>query len=146
MQIEFRKATLNDAKRLLEWRNDPLTRQNSFHTEIIDLQTHTRWLEQLLQNPHATLYIIECDGEPAASLRADHLPEGEIELSWTVDPSHRGKGLGKALLTQARSLIKGVLIAQIKKTNSASIKMAEAAGFQQIQESDGVLFFRYKSI
>lgn len=142
MQIEFRKATKNDADRLLEWRNDPLTRQYSFHTEVVDRETHLRWLDQILQNPYSTLYIIHIDGIPAASLRADRNLEGETELSWTVDPNHRGKGIGKALLIEARSFIKGILTAQIKRENKASIKMAEAAGFTQIQESNGVLFYR----
>lgn len=142
MQIEFRKATKNDAALLLQWRNDPLTRQNSFHTEVIDLEAHMQWLDQLLQNPHSTLYIIECDGIPAASLRADRNPEGETELSWTVAPSQRGKGLGKALLLQARSLIQGILTAQIKKSNTASIKMAEAAGFKLTQENNDMLFYQ----
>lgn len=142
MQIKLRKATIDDGERLLAWRNDVETRQNSLNTKTVSREEHFHWLEGVLTDPHRDLYIAEVDGVPAGTLRIDRDAPCGSELSWTISPEMRGKGVGKALLIEARRMLDGTLVAQIKEDNQASVKIAEAAGFILFENKQGVLLFR----
>ncbi len=119
--MRFRLATMDDAKLLFEWRNDPLTRAMSNNTEPVPWEGHLAWLESRLarQNPH--LYIIEDDG-PIGTFRVD----GD-QVSYTIAPGSRRRGLATEALTLVRRQF-GPLQAEIKPGNIASIKAAERAG------------------
>lgn len=139
MELTLRKATVNDGELLLSWRNDPITRFNSFNSDPISRVSHFRWLEGVFANPLRDLYVAEVDGVPVGTLRVDRNDSGESELSWTVAPEARGHGIGKEILIEARRMIDGVLTAQIKVENVASIKIAEAAGFFCRKRENGVM-------
>ena len=47
-QIFFRKVRYDDCDQLLEWANDPVTRKNSFNTELIEKKTHRQRLKSRL--------------------------------------------------------------------------------------------------
>ena len=138
--MRFRKATKEDSDNLFNWRNDQETRANSLNTAPVLREEHEAWLARTLKNPNRILFIIEEDGEAVGTIRADKLEnENGYELSWTVAPEHRGKGIGKKMLFQAvKEVDSPVLKAKIKKENTASVKMAEATGFQKESEENSV--------
>lgn len=72
--------------------------------------------------------------------RADH-SDGVAELSWTVAPERRGKGVGSRMVSLAASQIDGPIRAEVKAGNEASRKIAEAAGMTLEREDGGVLYF-----
>jgi RimJ/RimL family protein N-acetyltransferase len=130
--MKLRPATLDDAKLLFDWRNDPLTREASITTEPVAWEGHLKWLQATLQNPRRALLIAETD-RPVGSVRIDW---GEpTELSWTVAPEARGQGVGRAMVSAA--VPDGMVIAHIKQENVGSQKIAEAAGFRLVH--DGAL-------
>ncbi len=48
--------------------------------------------------PDAAFAVVECDGEPAGRLYVDRR-EGEIRvIDITIDPAHRGRGIGTSLM------------------------------------------------
>jgi len=138
--MRFRKAAKEDSDNLFNWRNDPETRANSLNTAEVLREEHEAWLSRTLKNPNRILFIAEEKGEAVGTMRADRLEDEDgYELSWTVAPEHRGKGIGKKMLFQAiKEVDSSVLKAKIKKENLASIKMAEAAGFLYDGEKNGV--------
>jgi GNAT superfamily N-acetyltransferase len=93
MDLTIRKASLTDAETLWRWRNDEETRINSRSTELVPWEDHVAWMTRRLDRPDPALYIAECAGEPVATVRID-----EDEVSYTVAPEHRGKGVASALL------------------------------------------------
>ena len=133
---------------LLRWRNDPETRANSLNTAEINREKHEAWLEKTLKNPDRLLFIVEEDGQAVGTMRADKLEdENGYELSWAVAPEFRDRGLGKKMLLQAVREVKSpILKAKIKKENIASIKMAQAAGFSQGPEENGVLVWALRRV
>jgi RimJ/RimL family protein N-acetyltransferase len=139
--ITLRAATLQDAKLLLLWRNDPQTRLASHNTDEVSLAEHLAWLNQLLSNPARCLFIAELAGVPVGSVRADKDVDGVTELSWTVAASARGQGVGKRMLATALAELTGSVRAEVKVGNVASMKMAEAAGLMLIREEQGVLHY-----
>lgn len=126
----LRPATMLDSQTLFEWRNDPLTRANSFNSAEVALKDHLAWLEKSISNPNRLLLIAKENGISVGTARLDR-GENESEVSWTIAPSHRGKGIGKRMIkTLIASLSGEKLVAKIKPTNSASRKIAIDAGFQ----------------
>ena len=141
--LRLRPATAADAALLLAWRNDEATRQASHHTAAIEPESHARWLEALLRNPARRLFIAEEQGEPVGSVRADRDPDGAChELSWTVAPSARGRGIGAGMVRLLRAEVRGPVRAEVKPGNAASVRIAEAAGLHFEAEREGVLHFR----
>ena len=124
----LRPVSLQDAPLLLDWRNDPLTRENSFQTTVISLEEHLRWLKDALTNPKRKLFIAEENGKAFGTVRADFSEEG-CELSWTVAPEHRGKGFGKEMVRLAVIVLRPQrFFARIKRGNVASERIAESVG------------------
>lgn len=122
--MEIRPATMDDAQRLFDWRNDPLTRAMSINTEPVEWTGHVAWLERRLSRNAPMLFIAEIDGAPVGTFRID-----ADEISYTVAPEHRGRGAAKAMLQIAFARF-GKLRAEIKPENVASIKAALAAGHE----------------
>lgn len=136
--MRLRPATLDDAPLLLAWRNDPDTRANSHNTAKVTLAEHRAWLEATLANPARTLWIAE-DGGPVGTVRCDH---GEVsELSWTVAPEARGKGVGRRMVALAVAEVGGRIRAEVKTGNHASARIAESAGMVLERRVSGVLHY-----
>lgn len=139
--ITLRPATSTDAALLLEWRNDPVTRANSFNTARVAEAEHRDWFTASLKNPQRRILIAVRDGAPVGMVRAD-LVGGATELSWGVAPRERGRGAGKAIVAVAVKLIGGSITARIKAGNAASARVALSAGFVLEREEGGVTYWR----
>ncbi len=124
--LKFRNARMADADLLLEWRNDPLTREMSRNTDLVSRDDHIAWLNRQLAKIPPMLFIVELDELPVATFRID----GD-EISYTVAPSHRGKGLATALLKQVHNLY-GPLKAKIFQRNVQSVRAARRAGIRVV--------------
>lgn len=119
--MRIRAATIDDARILFDWRNDPLTREMSRNTAMVDWLQHIGWLTAWLARPRPNLFIAEL-AEPVGTFRVD-----DDEVSYTVAPAYRGGGIGTQMLIEARKMF-GPLRAEIFERNEASIKIAERAG------------------
>lgn len=127
--MKLRPATMNDARLLFAWRNDPLTRANSISTEEVAWDDHIAWLAECLQNPARQLLIAEQAGSPVGTVRID---DGR-QLSWTVAPHARGSGVGKQMVAL---VAKRGHTAQIRRDNIASQRIAQAAGFRLVTDGE----------
>ncbi len=127
--LTLRPVTMADARLLHEWRNDPDTRRGSRQTEAIGWPQHEAWLAAALADTDRVLRIAEAGGEPLGVLRADRRTDG-WELSWTVAPRARGRGIGTRMLSLFVAGLEGRLAAVVRKGNLASAKMAAAAGMR----------------
>lgn len=135
--MHLRPATMNDAGVLFAWRNDPETRANSVNSDPVAWADHCAWLKASLANPDRDLLIAELDGMPVGTVRIDR--GDETEISWTVSPEHRGKGVAKYMVALASP--SGRAVARIKPANIASQKIAESVGFR-LAEVDGLQVWR----
>lgn len=138
--LKLRPATLDDFSNLLRWRNDPETRAQSWNSESVAAEEHEAWLKKSIANPRRRLLIAELEGIPIGTVRAD-LGDGPPELSWTVAPEFRGRGLGKTILKAALELLGGAATARIKSDNLSSQRIALAAGMKLVDERAGVQFW-----
>jgi UDP-2,4-diacetamido-2,4,6-trideoxy-beta-L-altropyranose hydrolase len=140
--LHLRPATAADAALLLAWRNDEATRLASHNTEPVHPEDHARWIDALLRNPARRLFIAEASGEPVGSVRADRDEDGSChELSWTVAPAARGRGIGACMVRLLLAEVSGPVRAEVKPGNPASVRIAEAAGLCFEAERDGLMHF-----
>ena len=138
--MKLRPVTLEDAQRLLDWRNDAQTRAASLSTAMVSLDDHLAWLSASLDNPARTLVIAERDGRPVGTVRADQR-DGVHELSWTVAPDARGQGVAREMVLMFRATLPGKVCARVREDNVASRRIAEALGLRCQSVTDGVCFF-----
>jgi RimJ/RimL family protein N-acetyltransferase len=132
--MKLRKATFNDWKILLDWRNDSLTRKNSFNQDEVSERTHKLWFNDSLLNPYMEIYILEDDIIPVGSIRSNNILTNQYILSWSIAPDQRGKGYGTKILEIYLQGRTGSFIAEIKHENVASIKMVQKNRFNQLDE------------
>ena len=145
IKIKFRAATMDDADMLLEWRNELDTRMASHSTIEILREDHIFWLAKILDNSNKKLLIAEKNGDPVGTVRADY-EEGVWELSWTVNPNFRGRGIAKQMVSLFASKIAEPIRAEIKANNFASVKIAQYAGMTISREIEGILYYGRKAL
>ena len=145
--MRIRPATSADSLEVLRWRNDPDSRRNSRDSEIIPIEAHLAWFDEVLSNPMSVLVIGEnAHGEPFGQVRFDRMTTGSIsfEVSITVSPEARGQGLARRLLTVAEKYFLDThssvqLYACVDKDNKVSERLFENAGYtmEQCLKADG---------
>ena len=57
--FNLREVTKSDWKVLLEWRNDKITRQNSFNSDLVSVSEHKEYIKNAINNPDRTIFILE---------------------------------------------------------------------------------------
>jgi RimJ/RimL family protein N-acetyltransferase len=131
---------MDDAERLYLWRNDPDTRRNSRSQDPLDLRGHEEWLRASLQDPERKIYIVLESGVLVGTVRTDK-QDDFLELSWTVAPEARGRGLGREMVLQFRDEVipNANIQASVRKGNVASEKIAGALGLYPVgsEENSG---------
>ncbi len=138
----LRDATLDDAKVLFEWANDPLVREASLDTAPIKWADHLTWLEIKLADPGALLLVADNVGYVRFQ-REDSV----VVVSISVASQSRGKGLGKQLLQSGmdRAAAKWEFKefhAVIKDFNQASIRLFESCGYELYEREGGRFHYR----
>lgn len=132
----LRRAAAADALDVLAWRNDPLTRAMSRSHEEIGEAAHRAWFAKVLADPKVTLLIGEVGAEKLGMVRFDHHEPTEVSIN--VNPAHRGRGHGYALLSQALAQVEGDIVAEVQDDNRASRRLFERAGFALRSEAGGL--------
>jgi spore coat polysaccharide biosynthesis protein SpsF len=134
--VALRPAETADAGRVLAWRNDADAVRFSASGRAVDSVDHARWFARVVDDPAHRLWIGEIDTVPVGMVRAD-VASGIGTVSIVVDPAHRGRGIGPALLhaldeaTFADCQIIE-LVAHVRPTNGASLRAFAAAGYRSL--------------
>jgi RimJ/RimL family protein N-acetyltransferase len=141
--MRIRKAEKKDWLMLLEWRNDEITRKNSINSNLVNEHDHKEWFFSSLKSEKREIFIVEENEFAIGTLRVD-FKDGDKILSWTVAPEYRGKGYAKKMLKMLVDKLEGELVAFIKPDNTASIKIAEYAGFKLFKSNTELLVYKIK--
>jgi RimJ/RimL family protein N-acetyltransferase len=133
-ELTIREATESDAERLLEWRNDPETLTWSRGHQPVAEPAHRAWLSRTLTDPERLLLIVESD-HPVGTVRFDrHGAEPRWEVSITVAPRDRGRGLAARILTVGEGALRArhgaaTIVANVHRDNAASLALFQHAGY-----------------
>lgn len=139
----LRKATAEDARMLLDWRNDPGTRANSFQKGKVGWEEHVAYLHKTLADDRTDLFVAEAGNDAVGTGRMVFRGNACI-LSWTVAPQKRGQGWGKRLLAAMVELLpEGTEFeAEVLENNAASRHMAEAVGMRNERVENGIAYYK----
>jgi RimJ/RimL family protein N-acetyltransferase len=134
--VRAREATEADAELLLTWRNDPRTRESSRSTAVVTLAEHGAWLRGVLADPDRLLLVVEHNGAPVGTVRFDRRDGDGWEVSITLAPESRGRGLSGAVLAEGERALRErldvrVVLAAVHQDNTASAKLFEHAGYAE---------------
>ena len=140
MTLSLRDATADDVDLLYVWRNEPATRESSFQTAVIDIDSHRQWFARKLSERDRTrIWILTESGDPAGQVRYDR-DSDVAEISFSIDPRFRGRGLGTEILRLSAprachelpvKRLRGV----VKANNASSVAAFDRAGFRRDGES-----------
>lgn len=143
--LTYRNAQLTDAQLYFDWANDPDTRQQSFNSAPISLETHTAWFTRKLADGNTLMLVFDNEaGKSVGQVRFERKPDAdmpdEVIISLSVDASQRGKGLGHQLIARSCEICREqwgevTIHAYIKPENQASVRAFERAGFRLSGES-----------
>lgn len=153
--ITVRPATEDDAGRLLEWANDPVTRAAGFNPSPIDEVTHGHWLQERLASSASRLFIGLEGDRPVGMVRLEARGDvsGRVEVGISVAPDARERGVGRALLEAGMTagvadpdLRVAVFVARVRTDNDASRALFAGAGFEPAgsDEAAGVPYLVYE--
>ncbi|MGH3670308.1 MAG: GNAT family N-acetyltransferase [Pseudonocardiaceae bacterium] len=148
-----REAGGADAALLLRWRDDPQTRAWSRNPHPITPAEHLAWLAATLRSPARLLLVVEAGGVPAATVRFDRIADGRWEVSITVAPEHRGRGMAGAMLATAEAELRArvalrALLAAVHRDNLRSRALFRRAGYGEcpIAAADGPFVWLIKEL
>lgn len=129
--IALRQMTMNDADRMLEWKNYPETREFAIQThEVIKKENHIKWLYKNLIH----FRIIECDGEVCGAVRVQ-----DNDVSIWIDREFWGKGIATGVI---KMVSKEGTTAKIVAGNIASLIVFIKAGFLPMSYQNGYYIFK----
>lgn len=129
----IRKAGSEDLLKTFEWVNDPELRRQSFNTELVSLDDHTKWFVRKLQDSSTYIYIFVYKGVPVAQIRFD--VGDEAVISYSIDRSYRGRGWGELVLRlgietfQQERSVPVRIVGFVKNDNEGSNRIFENLGF-----------------
>jgi RimJ/RimL family protein N-acetyltransferase len=147
-RLKARLADANDEALLLEWANDPATRQNAFSSAQISPPTHAAWFrDKLRDHDSCRLYLVETEDEvPLGMVRLER-GDGRWEIHYSIAQAFRRRGLARpmlqAVLLDFETENRGAkLFGQVKETYHASRRVFESLGWNAADHArEGVLIF-----
>jgi RimJ/RimL family protein N-acetyltransferase len=141
MVISVRRASLQDSNILMEWRNDPVTVHGSRVQQQVTKSEHEIWLNSVFANEKRILLIAEMANVAVGTVRFDPQSDfGDYEVSITLAPEARGKGLAALILTKSQEWLAShvsvsTLHAFVQSDNAASMSLFRKSGYEPIPET-----------
>lgn len=139
MGLVARRATPVDMRNLFDWRNAPQTRLHSGAGEVITLENHRRWFDDVLSDSARHMWIAMMGKTPMGVVRFDtHTEDDELHavVSVYLVPGTKGRGWGRAVIAcgiaQAQRAWPALarIDASISLDNQASLRAFAACGFE----------------
>lgn len=134
--LNFRKANIDDLGLYFEWANDSLVREHSYNSNKIDMESHSKWFKEKLEDNSCLMLIFQNDASlNVGQVRIEKKNDKESVIGISIDLQFRGKGYAKEMIKKAsdyflRLYPSLVINAFIKEENQGSKKAFEKAGFQ----------------
>lgn len=142
-----REASADDARLLFEWRNDAETRERSRTSDPVDWAAHLEWLDRTIASSERRLLMVEHGARAVGTVRWDRVGAQRWEVSITVAPEERGKGLAAGILAIGeRSMADQrpvTFVAVVHEANGPSRRLFAAAGYTPDRPADAKGFLAF---
>ena len=137
-RVKLRRATAEDIVPLWRLLNDPLVRRTALGgADPVPLKSHTRWFKRRLASPGSCLWVLEFQGLLLAQIRYDRTDAETAEISVSVTPAFRRRGLAARLVEltwrpACEQLEVTRLRAVVRQENLPSARTFAKAGFAEV--------------
>lgn len=134
--LKYRKAVDTDSMLYFNWANDPIVREQSYSSGIIDYEEHEQWFKSKLKDDLCLLLIFQNQNmEDVGQIRIQKVSNVEAVIGISVASEHRGKGYASTMLMNASEYFlesnpSFLINAYIKIDNLGSKRSFENAGFK----------------
>jgi len=98
--LTHRPVQHSDAQLLFDWVNDSSTRKSSLNSNKIIWKEHLMWFNQKMNDPKTKMHLFFNEKVPISILRLEENNDS-INISFSVDKNHRGKGIGGYMIAFA---------------------------------------------
>lgn len=136
-KLDIRKVQKKDMEFVFNLSNEPLVRENSFNSNLINFEDHKKWFENQLKN-NSLFFILENENKEAI---------GQIRFNKEGDHSVIGVSISNKFRRKGYAL-EGLNIAQeeyfkynrlpiyayVKKSNLVSVKLFKKGGFNYFKD------------
>ena len=145
------KASKYDLLDLFDLTNDPLVRKNSFSTQTITLEEHTKWLNKVLDNTDICLYTVRSDTHALVAQIRFNKTDKKTIISLSLSKGFRGINMAEKIIQKGCSHYlkeygNRLIEAQIKEENTASQRSFQKAGFKYVEKDNNTLYYRYGKV
>ncbi len=145
--IDLRVVNEADLDLTFSWAADPRVRKHSLNTSKILFEEHKSWFYKSLESSSCYYYIATYNTKDVGSFRLNITQPGEAWISYLLDPTFHGMGLGVELLKAGVKKAKGIPEVEYLKGvvlvgNKASIKAFQTCGFEKVSEYNGQITFQ----
>lgn len=134
--LRFRKATIDDRNLYFDWANDPDVRDQSYNSNSIDFESHSKWFKSKIEDRSCLMLVFQNEENlNVGQIRIQKENVNEALIGISVSVEHRGKSYAKEMLQLASDYFLGSnqgykINAFIKKKNLISKYAFEKAGFE----------------
>lgn len=144
--LKVRFADNSDLNDLFLWRNDFQTRKMFNNHKLIQIDEHKNWFKNVINKKNILLIVgfFPNSSEKIGSLRFDKSTLNKYFISINIAPKFRGKKLAKKFLSLSMEFFTNYetkFIAEIKKSNKASLNFFLSTGFKKFDESENSFFY-----
>lgn len=132
--VKIRDAGEGDINELFDWRNHPDVRKNFFNTAPVSRKEHETWFYTKVNDAESSIYMAFLEDEKIGSIRFE-TEDAAIKVSVMLNPAFFNRGLGSKVITEGIKRFMNTkaptkpILAHVKKSNIASIKVFTKAGF-----------------
>ena len=144
-----RLITLEDSSDVLIWRNNLTSREMSMKSSVISPVEHANWFANMLANEDHIGLIGEINGQKIGVVFME-ISASTSKVSINLNPLHRGKGFAASFLRSSIMEVQKLFptlqqfTAEIKDTNTASMKIFVQNGFNMHIKKAGSSIYRLK--
>ena len=144
MNIQYRKAMIEDSSFLHSLRNQKSVRLNSRNSAEIDENGHVSWFKQRLKEEElrGPILIFSLGNSMIGYSRIDLMNQNSAILSIALDIEYRNKGFGRSILQLTLSHARNSMgikafEALVSEENFASRRIFQICGFREIGIDQG---------
>ena len=150
INIFCRLITSEDSSDVLTWRNNLASREMSMNSSVISPVEHSNWFADMLASEDHIGLIGEFNGQKIGVVFMV-INAGTSKVSINLNPQYRGRGFAASLLRNSILEVQKLFptlqqfTAEIKDTNTASMKIFVQNGFNMHVKKVGSSIYKLKS-
>jgi RimJ/RimL family protein N-acetyltransferase len=127
---------------------------NSFNSKAIPWDVHEGWYAKKLTSPDCRVWIMELGRMPIGQIRYERISADTAEISLSVAPLMRGRGLGTLLLNMTLPMaagelrvkwVRGIALSGNKASQRAFVKASFTMTERQLIDNRECLVFQRRA-